>query len=384
MGTGGKTKVLILADSPLPALRQGAMGRGAGQGATWLPPLANAFAKHDDLDITWAALGEPGTEAADEGRVNQRFIIRPHIKAARDTLIGYALARHRLRRIVAEVRPQVVHCWGSERFYPSVLRGLGLPSVFSIQGNLTHYAEIGGLTDIWFWRRQWRYEGRWAPDATVLACESPWSRELALRYWPGSDVRAIEWGVHPSFYEVDWRPQFDQPYFLFSGGLEWRKGLDLLLDALALIPDRKWRLKLAGEGPLREELEARQLPGVEWLGNLKWDELKREMSGALALIMPTRADTGPSVVKEARVMGLPVVGSTNGGLRDYIVHGVNGLHIDPLTPGQIASAMQEVVTASPERLRKLGEQRLAADRAYFHPERAASAFRDLYLELVGK
>jgi glycosyltransferase involved in cell wall biosynthesis len=381
MGMAGKTKVLILADSPLPALREGAMGRGAGQGATWLPPLAKAFATHDDLDITWAALGEPGTEAADERREGQRFIVRPHIKAARDTLIGYALARHRLNKIIKQVGPQVVHCWGSERFYPSVLRGLDLPSVYSIQGNLTHYAAIGGLTDIWFWRRQWRYEGKWVPHAKVLACESPWSREIASGYWPGSDARVIEWGVHPSFYEVEWHPRFDQPYLLFSGGLEWRKGLDLLFDALALIPDRKWTLKLAGEGPLREQLEARQLPRVEWLGNLKWDELKRQMSGAMALVMPTRADTGPSVVKEARVMGLPVLASMNGGLRDYIVHGENGLHIDPLTPEGIAAAMQEI-TADPARLRNLGLQRLEADRAYFHPQRAAAAFRDLYLELA--
>jgi glycosyltransferase involved in cell wall biosynthesis len=379
---GKRTKILILADSPLPALRQGAMGRGAGQGATWLPPLAQAFAAHEDLDITWAALGEPGTPAADEQRESQRFIVRPHVKAARDTLTGYALARWRLKKIVHEVQPDVVHCWGSERYYPSVLRGLKVPSVLSIQGNLTRYAEIGGLTDIWFWRRQWRYEGKWVPHATVVACESPWSREVALGYWPEIDARVIEWGVHPSFYEVEWHPRLDGPYLLFSGGLEWRKGLDVLFDALAAIPERRWSVRLAGEGPMRAELEARKLPGVEWLGNLKWDELKRQMAGASALVMPTRADTGPSVVKEARVMGLPVIASVNGGLRDYIAHGENGLHVDPLTPENLAAAMVGVIAADPGRLRSLGLQRLEADRAYFHPRRAAASFHDLYRELA--
>jgi glycosyltransferase involved in cell wall biosynthesis len=376
-----KTKVLIFADFPLSALREGAKGRGAGQGATWLPPLAEAFAAYEDLEITWVRFGEPGTIAADERHHGQRFIIRPHIKVARDTLTGYAVARWRFGKIVREVGPDVVHCWGSERYYPSVLRGLQVPSVLSIQGNLTRYAEIGGLTDIWFWRRQWRYEGKWVQEATVVACESPWSREVALGYWPQIDARVIEWGVQPSFYEVEWQPDMEKPYLLYCGGLDWRKGLDILFDALALIPDRKWGLRLAGEGQMQGELEARGLPGVEWLGNLKWDELTRQMAGASAMVMPTRADTGPSVVKEARVVGLPVIGSKHGGLRDYIVHGENGLHVDPLDAANLARTMQEIM-ADPERLRRLGLQRLEADRAYFRPERAAAAFHDLYLEIA--
>lgn len=358
------------------------MGRGAGQGATWLPPLARAFADYSDLDITWAALGEPGTQAADERLIGQRFIVRPHLKSARDTLTGYAAARWRLKRIIRQVQPDVVHSWGSERYYPVILPGLGIPSVLSIQGNLTRYAEIGGLPDNWFWRRQWRYEGKWVPHASVVACESEWSREVALGYWPAIDARVIEWGVHPSFYEVKWEPDLANPYFLFCGGLDWRKGLDVLFEALALLPDRKWTLRLAGEGPLRADLEARGIRGVEWLGNLKWDELKKQMAGASALVVPSRADTGPSVVKEARVMGLPVIASTHGGLRDYIVHGENGLHVDPLTPDNVASAMQEILS-DPARLRALGLQRLEADRAYFRPERAAAAFHDLYRELAG-
>lgn len=376
-----KTKVLIFADFPLSALSEGAMGRGAGQGATWLPPLAKAFAAYEDLAITWVGFGEPGTIAADERHHGQRFITRPHIKVARDTLTGYAVARWRLGKIIREIGPDVVHCWGSERYYPSVLRGLKIPSVLSIQGNLTRYAEIGGLTDIWFWRRQWRYEGKWVPQATVVACESPWSRDVAMSYWPDIDARVIEWGVHPSFYEVEWNPDMEQPYLLYCGGLDWRKGLDVLFDALALVPERKWTLRLAGEGQLRDELEARGLSGVEWLGNLKWDELKRQMAGASAMVMPTRADTGPSVVKEARVMGLPVIGSKHGGLRDYIVHGENGLHVDPLDAANLAAAMQEIM-ADPERLRRLGLQRLEQDRAYFRPARAAAAFHDLYLEIA--
>jgi glycosyltransferase involved in cell wall biosynthesis len=374
-------RVAILADSPLPALRDGAQGRGAGQGATWLPPLAQAFTAFEDLEITWVALDLPSAARANEHVAGQRFIIQPHLKATHDTLIGYRAARWRLQRILREIQPDVVHAWGSERAYPSVLPGLRVPSVLSIQGNMTYYAEIGGLPDNWFWTRQGRYEQRWVSHATVVACESPWSKEVALGYWPGIDARVIEWGVHPSFYEVAWHPNPAVPYLLFCGGLEWRKGLDILFDALKLLPNRPWTLRLAGEGPMRAQLESLNLPKVEWLGNLKWDEVQQQMAGAWGLVMPTRADTGPSVVKEARVVGIPVIGSVHGGLRDYIIPGENGLRVDPLTATGLAAAMDELMSDC-HRMHHLGIQKRDADRSYFRPERTATAFHQLYQELA--
>jgi glycosyltransferase involved in cell wall biosynthesis len=374
-------RIAILADSPLPALRDGAQGRGAGQGATWLPPLAHAFEAYKDLEITWIALDSPSTTRADESIAGQRFLIRPHLKPTYDILTGYRAARWHLQKLLREIQPDVVHAWGSERFYPSVIQGLKVPSVLSIQGNMTHYAELGGLPDNWFWKRQGRYEQRWVKHASVIACESPWSREIALGYWPGIDARVIEWGVHPSFYDVPWLPEPGTPYLLFCGGLEWRKGLDVLFDALDLLPNRSWTLRVAGEGPMRERLKSLGLPKVEWLGNLKWDAVKQQMAGAWGLVMPTRADTGPSVVKEARVIGMPVIGSVHGGLRDYIIPGENGLHVEPLTAAYLASAMEDLM-GDFDRMHLLGVRRREADRTYFRPERTATAFHQLYRELA--
>ena len=376
-----RKKIAILADSPIDALRDGAQGRGAGQGATWLPPLAEAFAAYGDLDITWIALEQNVSRKIDERHHGQRFIVLPHIKKTYDTLLNYIPARFRLKNAIRGVKPDLVHVWGSEHYYPSVLPGLGIPSVYSIQGNMTHYAKIGALPDNWYWRKQWRYEGGWIPHATVVACESPWSREIALENWPQIDARNIEWGVHPSFYDVKWQPDMETPYLLHCGSIDWRKGIDVLFEALELLPDRKWTIRFAGEGPLRGEMESRGLPKVEWLGNLKWDELKAQMAGASALVVPTRADTGPSVVKEARVIGLPVIASCHGGLRDYIVPGVNGLHVDPLNAAALTRAMDDLMS-DPSMIRRLGAGHHEEDRAYFRPERAARSFHDLYLEVA--
>jgi len=135
-----RRKIAILADSPIDALRTGAQGRGAGRGAPGLPPLAEAFAAYDDLDITWIALEQNLAAKIDERRHGQRFIALPHIKKTYDTVLNYLPARLRLKNEIRKLQPDVIHVWGSEHYYPSVLPGLKIPSVYSIQGNMTRYA----------------------------------------------------------------------------------------------------------------------------------------------------------------------------------------------------------------------------------------------------
>ena len=50
------------------------------------------------------------------------------------------------------------------------------------------------------------------------------------------------------------------------------------------------------------------------------------------------------MVKEARVVGLPVIGTVNGGLRDYIKDGLNGRIVTPLDARNLASACAEMMS----------------------------------------
>jgi glycosyltransferase involved in cell wall biosynthesis len=224
-------------------------------------------------------------------------------------------------------------------------------------------------------------EPRRVKEADVVTCESPWSAEQIQKLHPNGDIRVLDYGVHPSFYRVHWDPDPKKPILLFSGSLDRRKGIDILVDAIQSLSDRQWTCRILGEGPLRQELEARKLQGVEWLGTLPWHEMQKHLAEAWALVVPTRADTGPTVVKEARVIGLPVIGSINGGLRDYIRSGENGLSIEPLDAEGIAVACNEIM-ADYSRLREMGASGHANDREYFRPERCAAAFVTLYKEIA--
>jgi len=377
-----RPRIVIFADSPLPSLKDGPLGRGGGQAATWLSQVAEEFGKAADLEIIWIEL-RPKTRASGlEHRGSQTFIHLGHPRQSWDLALGFHLVRWRLRRLLRMLRPGVVHCWGTERLHAAATEVAPCPVILSMQGILSEYQRIGGMHDVWQWRALANNEPRWVKAATEITCESQWGLEQLRRLGRHERMRQIEYGVHPSFYELKWQPDPQDPFLLFSGSVDWRKGVDVLAEAAAVAAGRKWRLEIAGDGPLKASLEARNLPNVKCLGNLDWPTLQDRLTKAWGFILPTRADTSPNSVKEARVVGLPVVTTPSGGQSGYIIDGQNGFLVDPLdAPGLLAAC--DKVTASLDTAITMGRARHQQDRDYFRPQNTASSFLLLYRELSG-
>ena len=113
---------------------------------------------------------------------------------------------------------------------------------------------------------------------------------------------------------------------LAIGRLVEKKGFDVLVDALAQLPDV--RLRIVGDGPLRAQLRgaaARCDGRVELLGSRAPAEVRAELERADVLAMPCVVardgdrDSMPVVVKEAMAMGLLVVASDEVGLPECVL-----------------------------------------------------------------
>ncbi|HET6616778.1 MAG TPA: glycosyltransferase family 4 protein, partial [Gemmatimonadota bacterium] len=145
------------------------------------------------------------------------------------------------------------------------------------------------------------------------------------------------------------------PRILFVGRLVARKGVDRLLEALARIDDRAWRLEIVGFGPERGPLEARAealglSDRVDFLGRLTSEELVSAYRRAACFVLPAtldeRADTeGLGVVLlEAMSYGVPVVATRRGGIVDVVDDGLTGLLVedDPIALSRgIASLLDD-------------------------------------------
>jgi glycosyltransferase involved in cell wall biosynthesis len=156
----------------------------------------------------------------------------------------------------------------------------------------------------------------------------------------------------------------DAPVILFLGRLVEQKEPAVLLRALSLLrstrPDAL--VLLAGEGPLRGELEreagALELGGrVQFLGNRS--DVGRLLAAADVLAMPSRFEGLPLAVLEAMATGLPIVACDAPGTRDAVAHGVNGWLAQVGDAEGVARGLQLALSPSP------GRQWAAASRRHY-------------------
>jgi glycosyltransferase involved in cell wall biosynthesis len=126
-------------------------------------------------------------------------------------------------------------------------------------------------------------------------------------------------------------PDEDIARLVYVGQLIHRKGLDILLQALAPLWTTfpRVRLSLIGNGPeealIAAQLQANNLANhVTLEGSRPSSEIHELLARASALILPSRWDGWGLVVNEALSAGVPVIASDRCGAADLVLHGVNG------------------------------------------------------------
>ena len=373
-------RVALLADSPLNSLKRGASGRLSG-GATWLPQIARHFANRHEFEFYWISFDPSLRKPQREVYEGITYFAYPKIRWQIDDLCGLLPSRIVLNRALRRIKPHVIHAWGSERTYASVFARTKTPTIFSLQGLLRRIHEVGGLPRHLSWRLATVRERRFVNSANIVTAESAWAIALLKKYYSPQETRLVEYGVHPSFYSVPWQPTAEVPYFLFVGSLTELKGIPTLIKAVRNCATSGWKLYLVGEGPLKSWIIDQKVDNVECLGVLSWADLQSKLSGAWALIHPTKADTSPNSVKEARVVGLPIITTSEGGQAGYVHHGENGIIVPVSKPKQLASAI-DLLASHFDLVKRLGATHRARDREYFRPEKTAESFISLYLELA--
>lgn len=372
-------KIVIIADFPVGSLSGEMTGRGGGQAATWLPQLARAWENVSDCEIHWCIPDRTIRETVIVRRWNQVFHRIPCVGVSLGLLLARWPYRLAFRKLLRNVRPDVIHCWGTETLYGSAIWEFKGPSILSMQGVITTYAKTGDLKG-WRWRLFEYWEPRTIHRASLVTCESQWGQDQVQKLAPSKRTSRVEYGVFPGYYDVSWAPQPDAPRFLFVGGLNRLKGVDVLVEMLKRHPERKWKMAFAGGGYLESAIRELRDPGVEVLGTLKTAEVQEQMASAWALVLPSRADTSPNVVKEARVIGLPVVVSPNGGHAEYVQDKIDGRIIHTEDPDEWFAALDELANHF-EQCRQMGRVHQVQYRDYFRPENTAERFLQLYHDL---
>ena len=171
------------------------------------------------------------------------------------------------------------------------------------------------------------------------------------------------------------------PRITFAGRFASDKGIDVLVEALALLPSAlRTSVYLLGDGPLRAGVTARvaQLPGADQVVMPGWvDQPWTFLAGSAVHVVPSREEAWSQSAVLAMGLGVPVVGTRVDGLIDTLADG-RGLLVPPDQPSSLASAIAAVLTS-----RSVTD--LAGARLYAHqftPARVAEHQLREYQDLI--
>ncbi|MAW39880.1 MAG: glycosyl transferase [Kiritimatiellaceae bacterium] len=134
--------------------------------------------------------------------------------------------------------------------------------------------------------------------------------------------------------------------FIYAGRISREKNIEQLLKAFKMLCDRgvEADLVLVGDGPLRENLEAKYgSEQILFMGYMYGDELAEAYASADLFVFPSRTDTFGNVVLEAHASGLPAIVSNEGGPQEIVGSHGSGLIVDMSSAELLAEAMERVL-----------------------------------------
>ncbi|HSC52896.1 MAG TPA: glycosyltransferase family 4 protein [Phnomibacter sp.] len=173
----------------------------------------------------------------------------------------------------------------------------------------------------------------------------------------------------------------------FLGRLDMCKGVDILVEAVALVVEQipAIKLEIAGSGPQLENLQQTvQQKGltqvVQFVGKIPYHKVAEFLSNATWLIIPSRMDNHPTVIMEAFSCGTPVIGANNGGIPEMICNGVDGFIYKKDSPHELANTiLMALATAD---CRKMGVAARGKFETKYHIDRYIDRMETKILQLT--
>lgn len=229
--------------------------------------------------------------------------------------------------------------------------------------------------------------GRKIEAADMVACVSWFGRAQGMRLvapdqW--DKMHVVRCGIPFDRLPPRQPQEKDEPTIICVGRLSPEKGQAGLLSAFARLRAARpgLKLRLVGDGPARESLEAlaSQLDvsdAVTFVGRLPEAETLEEIARSDLLVLPSFMEGLPIVLMEAMALGVPVVASRVAGIPELVEDESTGLLFTPSDWDGLTAAIARLL--DDEALRtSIADRAKHKVMAEFDVRRSAARLTDLF------
>ena len=278
----------------------------------------------------------------------------------------------RLRRDLAEFRPNVVHISSPDivgHRAVSWARRRKIAVVASVHTRFDTYCAYYGLQFLEPLARNIMRRLYHRAEVVMVPAESTAAILRAQRM--NRDITIWARGIdreqfNPERRDMAWRRAQgiadDEVVIAYLGRIVMEKGLDVFADAIHALERRgvAHRVLVIGEGPARPWFE-QQLPEAIFVGQQTGADLARALASADIFLNPSTTEAFGNVTLEAMACALPVVAAVSTGASNLVRDGVTGMLIAPDEPEEFADALKNYVR-DPKLRERHGEAGLAVAR----------------------
>jgi glycosyltransferase involved in cell wall biosynthesis len=349
-----------------------------GGTARYITQLANELPKHG-IETFIATGFVQGAEVEDESAQSIDLV---RIKSLGRSInpIKDHFARKQLDRVIAEVKPDIIHTHTFKAGYVIRMKKQPVPVIHTFHGHLLDDPEFSGIKS----KVIVELERKFAKKSTKLVTVG---RRVA------DELLEQKIGYHAQFVNI---PPGVVPVIVTSKQ-QALKNLNLEDDGKPLVgwiarvtgvknpmralevanamPDT--RFVLAGGGDLLERVKASAPANVSVIG---WAEAA-DLFGAADIILSTSENEGmPVALIEAQLAGKPVVATDVGSVSEVILNHETGI-VTNKNAGSIASALESLVIDKAKRA-EMGRLAIARAQALFSVDRMINAHVELYRSIV--
>lgn len=280
------------------------------------------------------------TEALHRSGLQQHIVSRSHPvrdKQLRDAGISFEnlkfggaldfISPYRLQRIAATYKPDVHLSWMSRA------------ASMTPDGPFPKLARLGGYYNLKYFKKCDHLIGI-TPHLCDYVIEQGWPKDK-VHYIPNF----LNYQPKQALNRADFQTPDDVPLLLILGRLHSIKGIDIALKALADVKDAY--LWIAGEGPMKEELEklSTDLSINDRVRFLGWRTDKEALLATADItVFPSRQEGFGNVILESWASNTPMVAARAQGPNAFIDHGKTGLLSDIENVDQLSANLNLLIS----------------------------------------